>query len=135
MIANECSYVQTGLKNSVNLICSWFNTDCHVYSTFILSFTVVLLQTIERDQLFVAAKEGDVVTIETLLNDKYIDVNTIAVKRNYERFQVTKCNDVCIAYNCVYMYICAYDNHLYVQKNINNPDISCPENQFSRLDV
>ena len=39
---------------------------------------------IEQDQLILAAKEGDVVTIEALLNDKYIDVSTIGSHRYHE---------------------------------------------------
>ena len=45
---------------------------------YVCSLQCCYLQTIERDQLILAAKEGDVVTIEELLNDKYVDVNTVA---------------------------------------------------------
>ena len=44
---------------------------------YVYSLRCCYLQTIERDQLILAAKEGDVVTIEELLNDKYVDVNTV----------------------------------------------------------
>ena len=44
---------------------------------YVYSLQCCYLQTIERDQLILAAKEGDVVTIEELLNDKYVDVNTV----------------------------------------------------------
>ena len=41
----------------------------------------MLLQTTECDQLYLAAKNGDVATIETLINKKYIDINAILPQR------------------------------------------------------
>ena len=60
------------------------------------------MQTIERDQLFLATKEGDVVTIKTLLNDKYIDVNVIKPREYCEdKWEVT------ILIACMYVYVSA----------------------------
>ena len=53
----------------------------------------------ERDQLFLAAKEGDIATIETLIYVKYIDVNS---KTPRKRFNV----DVRITGYHIAMYVC-----------------------------
>ena len=52
----------------------------------------------EHNQLFLAAKEGDIATIETLICVKYIDINS----RTPEKFF----NDVCIAGYHIAMYVC-----------------------------
>ena len=46
----------------------------------------------QRDQLFLAAKEGDVATIETLIYTKYVDVNirTPWFESDLSLLQVTK---------------------------------------------
>ena len=54
----------------------------------------------ERDQLFLAAKEGNIATIETLIYVKYIDVNSRTPWTSY------KDNDVCIIGYHIAMYVC-----------------------------
>ena len=44
---------------------------------YVHSLHCCYLQMKEQDQLILAAKKRDLVTLEALLNDKYIDVNTI----------------------------------------------------------
>ena len=55
----------------------------------------------ECDQLFLAAKEGDIATIETLIYVKYIDVNSGTP------FSLLSDNDdVCITGYHLAMYVC-----------------------------
>ena len=60
------------LSKTLTYVCSY-----SYVSGYVCSLQCCYLQTMEQDQLILAAKEGDVVTIEELLNDKYVDVNTV----------------------------------------------------------
>ena len=55
----------------------------------------------ERDQLFLAAKEGDIATIETLVYVKYIDVNS-----RKPRTIFNDADDVRITGYHIAMYVC-----------------------------
>ena len=70
----------------------------------------------ERDQLFLAAKKGDIVTIETLINAKYIDVN-IKTPRGSDWYQVTISIVQCLLIMCIYVYI-VLSNYYFVCKII-----------------
>ena len=61
----------------------------------------------ECDQLFLAAKEGDIATIETLICVKYIDVNSRTPGKFFN-------DDVCITVYHIAMYVCMYSNHIAV---------------------
>ena len=57
----------------------------------------------ERDQLFLAAEEGDIATIETLLNAKYVNVN------------IREPQVIIMFVECLFkMYSCYISNHCYV---------------------
>ena len=63
-----------------------------------------ILQTIECDQLFLAAEQGDIITIEMLLYTKFIDVNTTF-------FKVTSYNNsiaIIEMYMCIATLCCIY---------------------------